>query len=248
MAGLRLAAPLQALREGHSAWAVGVLLALFAAAPVLLGAARRPPGRPPGYHRPVHLAVALDGAAAACCAVASTFAGAAAGTSRCLCGAAMATGTGANIGLLDDPAQRRPGRGKQHRARAHLQLAGHGAVARQRDRAGGGGLHDRRRRLRAPPMRCCCCCRWPRWSSARQVPRERAGARQARAATGRTAWDLLRAPGLQAAAAGELAAVGVLGRAHLRGADPRPRARLQRQHHRPGPGRLHAVGDGGAGC
>jgi membrane protease YdiL (CAAX protease family) len=36
MAGLRLAAPLQALREGYSAWSVGLLLALFAAAPVLL--------------------------------------------------------------------------------------------------------------------------------------------------------------------------------------------------------------------
>jgi len=36
MAGLRMAAPLQALREGHSPWAVGLLLALFAAAPVLL--------------------------------------------------------------------------------------------------------------------------------------------------------------------------------------------------------------------
>ncbi|MFY9513873.1 MAG: MFS transporter, partial [Rubrivivax sp.] len=36
MAGLRMAAPLQALHEGYSAWAVGLLLALFAAAPVLL--------------------------------------------------------------------------------------------------------------------------------------------------------------------------------------------------------------------
>jgi MFS family permease len=36
MAGVRMAAPLQALREGHSAWSVGVLLALYAAAPVLL--------------------------------------------------------------------------------------------------------------------------------------------------------------------------------------------------------------------
>ena len=35
MAGLRMAAPLQALREGYSAWSVGLLLALFAAAPVL---------------------------------------------------------------------------------------------------------------------------------------------------------------------------------------------------------------------
>ena len=29
MAGVRMAAPLQALRQGHSAWSVGVLMALF---------------------------------------------------------------------------------------------------------------------------------------------------------------------------------------------------------------------------
>lgn len=36
MAGVRMAAPLQSLRGGDSAWSVGVLLALYAAAPVLL--------------------------------------------------------------------------------------------------------------------------------------------------------------------------------------------------------------------
>ena len=35
MAGVRVAAPLLALRSGQPAWAVGVLLGLFAAAPVL---------------------------------------------------------------------------------------------------------------------------------------------------------------------------------------------------------------------
>ena len=39
MAGIRMAAPLAALREGHAAWAVGVLLGLFAAAPVVLALA-----------------------------------------------------------------------------------------------------------------------------------------------------------------------------------------------------------------
>ena len=43
MAGVRMAAPLQALREGHSAWSVGVLLALYAAAPVLLSATASAP-------------------------------------------------------------------------------------------------------------------------------------------------------------------------------------------------------------
>ena len=35
MTGIRLAAPLAALREGHAAWSVGVLLGLFAAMPPL---------------------------------------------------------------------------------------------------------------------------------------------------------------------------------------------------------------------
>ena len=98
MAGLRLAAPLQALHEGYSAWSVGLLLALFAAAPVLLA---MPAGRLAdrlGYHRPVALAVALT-AAGCLLAVASTFV-AGGWHFAALCGAAMATGTGANTGML----------------------------------------------------------------------------------------------------------------------------------------------------
>jgi len=59
MAGQRMAAPLQALEAGYHAWAVGLLLALFAALPVLtaMGAGRMADRH--GYHRPVHVAVAL---------------------------------------------------------------------------------------------------------------------------------------------------------------------------------------------
>ena len=66
MAGQRLAAPLQALQAGYSAWAVGVLLALFAALPVLtaMGAGRMADRH--GYHRPVRVAVAFTMAGAAC--------------------------------------------------------------------------------------------------------------------------------------------------------------------------------------
>ena len=46
MAGVRMAAPLAVLREGHAAWAVGVLLGLFAAAPIVARARRRPARRP----------------------------------------------------------------------------------------------------------------------------------------------------------------------------------------------------------
>jgi MFS family permease len=59
MAGTRMAAPLEALRQGHGALAAGVLLALFALAPVALAL---PAGRLAdrhGYHRPMHIAVAL---------------------------------------------------------------------------------------------------------------------------------------------------------------------------------------------
>lgn len=57
MAGVRMAAPLQALRDGQSALSVGMMLALYAAAPVLIAL---PAGRMAdrlGYHRPVQLAI-----------------------------------------------------------------------------------------------------------------------------------------------------------------------------------------------
>ena len=98
MAGLRMAAPLQTLREGHSAWAVGMLLALFAAGPVL---SAMPSGRMIdrlGYHRPVRIAVALTMFGMSL-AVASTFV---TGTWHfVLLGlAATGAGMGTNLGML----------------------------------------------------------------------------------------------------------------------------------------------------
>ena len=98
MAGLRMAAPLQALHEGYSAWAVGVLLALFAAAPVLTA---MPAGRLAdrlGYHRPVMLSVVVT-MAGGVLAVGSTFA-AGAPHFVLLCLAATAMGAGTNTGML----------------------------------------------------------------------------------------------------------------------------------------------------
>jgi MFS family permease len=98
MAGLRMAGSLQILQEGYSAWAVGLLLALFAAAPVLTAL---PAGRLAdrhGYHRPVYLAVALSvlGLALAVCSTQVQ------GHLHfgLLCLAAMAAGAGTNIGML----------------------------------------------------------------------------------------------------------------------------------------------------
>ena len=62
MAGLRMAAPLDALREGASAWRVGLLMGLFAAAPVLLALAAGRLADRHGLHRPLRLAVALAAA------------------------------------------------------------------------------------------------------------------------------------------------------------------------------------------
>lgn len=98
MAGLRMAAPLQALREGYSAWSVGLLLALFAAAPVLLALHAGRMADRWGYHRPVRLAALLTGTGVLT-AVASTFLG---GWPHfaLLCMAATLTGSGANMGML----------------------------------------------------------------------------------------------------------------------------------------------------
>ena len=65
MTGFRMAAPLMALREGHSAAAVGMLLALFALAPVFMAL---PAGRYAdrrGLKKPVAMAVGVASAGAA---------------------------------------------------------------------------------------------------------------------------------------------------------------------------------------
>ena len=58
MAGVRMAASLQTLREGYSAALVGVLMALFAAAPVVLAWSSGRLADRHGYHFPVKLAAA----------------------------------------------------------------------------------------------------------------------------------------------------------------------------------------------
>ena len=98
MTGVRMAAPLMALRDGRSAWAVGVLIGLFAAAPVLLALQSGRLADRHGYHRPMRIAVGLSvlGGVVACLAsllpANATFAP--------LCLAAMASGAGANFGMI----------------------------------------------------------------------------------------------------------------------------------------------------
>ncbi len=98
MAGLRMAAPLQALREGYSAWSVGLLLALFAAAPVLSALYAGRLADRLGYHRPVYLAVSLTALGLALAVFSTQVQGHLHFALLCL--AAMASGAGANIGML----------------------------------------------------------------------------------------------------------------------------------------------------
>lgn len=98
MTGLRMAAPLDALARGATPWRVGVLLALFAAAPVLLAMAAGRLADRWGFHRPLRLAGAL-----ACCglllaAASTSLQGWPAGL--LLAAGAVAAGAGANIGLI----------------------------------------------------------------------------------------------------------------------------------------------------
>src|SRR6218665_1184194 len=105
MAGVRVAAPLLALRTGMPQWAVGLLLGLFAAAPVLLAL---PAGRLAdrhGYHRPMRVAVIVT-ALGSLAAVASTWMGHLQFVGLCV--AATLCGGGPNGGLI--PIQRTAGR------------------------------------------------------------------------------------------------------------------------------------------
>jgi MFS family permease len=92
MAGVRMAAPLQALQQGQSEWAVGVLMALFALGPIAMAL---PAGRMAdrhGYHRPLYIAVGMTLCGGAIAASSSHY--------LAICIAALLTGTGANMGLI----------------------------------------------------------------------------------------------------------------------------------------------------
>jgi MFS family permease len=194
MAGVRMAAPLQALRDGHSAWSVGVLLALYAAAPVLLSL---PAGRMAdrlGYHRPVRIAIglALFGAVLA---LASTFA---AGSWKfgLLCVSAAFVGSGANMGLI--VIQRSAGqavRSSTERVRMFSWLGiapslsnviGPVAAGLMID---AGGFRAAYALLLALPLLT--------WWCARRIPVEPARAPRAADAPAPSAWELLAAAGMR---------------------------------------------------
>jgi MFS family permease len=92
MAGVRVAAPLHALRSGLDAWSVGVLMALFAIGPMLFALRAGRYADRVGYHRPMQWACALAVIGAAVAAAGQSY--------GLLCLAALLTGTGANIGII----------------------------------------------------------------------------------------------------------------------------------------------------
>ncbi|OYU00231.1 MAG: MFS transporter [Burkholderiales bacterium PBB1] len=116
MTGVRVAAPLLMLRQGHAEWAVGLLLGLFAAAPVATALRSGRMADRHGYHRPMRLAVALAvlGALLAAAAVWLTPSAPSSGwpaldalrhaprgaSFAMLAMAAMLCGVGANMGLI----------------------------------------------------------------------------------------------------------------------------------------------------
>ncbi len=193
MAGLRLAAPLQALREGYSAWAVGLLLALFAAAPVLLALASGRLADRLGYHRPVYLAAALAACGMGLAVLSSQLTGG--WHFGLLCVAATLAGSGANMGMLTT--QRTAGltaRDGTERVRIFSWLAiapslanvlGPVAVGFMID---GQGFTAAYVLLLALPLATVL--------SARQVPRLPPPA-PAPTPAGRSSWDLLQAPGMK---------------------------------------------------
>ena len=192
MAGLRMAAPLQSLREGFSAGAVGLQLALFAAALGLLAGYSGRLADRLGYHRPAAIAAGLSFAGMVL-ALASSLVG---GDVQflLLCLAATLTGCGANMGMLT--IQRTAGlaaRDATERIRIFSWLAvapslanviGPVAAGAMIDAAGFTGAHLLLMMLPLLTV-----------LSARAVPHlpGRPGSAQA----GRTAWELLELPGLR---------------------------------------------------
>ncbi len=90
--GVRIAAPLELIRQGHTAAALGVLMALFAFFPVMLA---MPAGRLAdrhGYHLPVTIALSL--------CLLGALVGASSGHYLVLCAAAALVGAGSSIGMI----------------------------------------------------------------------------------------------------------------------------------------------------
>jgi MFS family permease len=202
MAGLRMAAPLQTLREGYSAWSVGLLLALFAAAPVVLALHAGRLADRLGYHRPVYLGVGLAVLGAALAVLSTFLRGYPHFVLLCLGGAL--TGAGANLGMLT--IQRTGGliaRNSTERLRIFSWLGVAPAFANVIGPVAAGFMIDAQG-FRAAyglllllPLATLISARYvPRLPHAPQRPKE-ATQPHAEGARARTSWDLLQVPGFK---------------------------------------------------
>jgi MFS family permease len=194
MAGVRMAAPLQSLREGHSAWSVGVLMALYAAAPVLLSMHAGRMADRMGYHRPVHIAIGLS-LFGALLAVGSTFVGPAA-RFPLLCASAVFVGSGANMGLI--VIQRRAGLAVSTPTERMRMFSWLGIAPSLSNVVGpvlagfmidAGGFRAAYALMLALPLLT--------WGCTRFIPREPQDAAPANASQAPSTWSLLAAPGLK---------------------------------------------------
>ena len=190
MTGLRLAIPLAALRDGHSPIVVGLLLGLFAAAPVLLAIHSGRFADRYGYHRPIRLAVVLN-LLAVLLALGATWTGAAAPWIYAV--AAACAGAGTNVGVI--AIQRTAGRMAQGRTDLKRIFSWLGLAPAFANVVGpvlagllidAGGFRLAYLALLLLPL--------PTLWWARQVPRE---ARAAPRDESRGAFDLLQQPGLR---------------------------------------------------
>ncbi|MEP7299761.1 MAG: MFS transporter [Burkholderiales bacterium] len=193
MAGVRMAAPLWVLQQSHPAWTVGVLMGLFAAAPIALALHAGRLADRHGYHHPLRIAVGLTVTGGAC-AVLATW---------CpspvdfvvLCAAATLTGAGANIGLI--AIQRTAGRSAHDATDLKRVFSWLGLAPALSNMAGPvlagvlidtGGFRVAFGVLMLLPLA-------GLWT-ARRVPHETPPPRTAEALA-RSSWELLRTPGLR---------------------------------------------------
>jgi MFS family permease len=193
MAGVRMASPLWVLQQSHAAWTIGVLMGLFAAAPVVLALYAGRLADRHGYHRPLRIAVALSVGGGAC-AMLATWAPPPADFGL-LCVAAIFTGAGANIGLI--AIQRTAGRSAVDATEMKRVFSWLGLAPALSNVAGPvlagvlidhGGFHVAFGALMLLPL---IALGW-----ARRVPVEVPAPRAARPPT-QSSWDLLRTPGLR---------------------------------------------------
>jgi MFS family permease len=193
MAGVRMASPLWVLQQSHSAWTIGVLMGLFAAAPIALALQAGRLADRHGYHRPLHVAVALTVGGGAC-ALAATWMPAPLDF-FVLCGAAVLCGAGANFGLI--AIQRTAGRSAHDPTELKRVFSWLGLAPALSNVVGPvlagvlidhGGFHVAFGSLMLLPLLGL----W--W--ARRVPRE-VPPQRAAAAHARSSWALLRTPGLR---------------------------------------------------